>query len=508
MSPEEPLVPFGADVSLPVDYHLFSKADRNADLKGRGTLAVQRDPPTYRFTGRHRGLLSWQPLELDFTPGEIHNVEVDGRRVRFATTNGRLGRRKGGFVFYCRSAGEAAEAAALLPRTTDAGFAANMEDLAERRVFEQKLRQLPGARNPFLSVTGMIIGLNVAVFLVMAAFLGAGWLETTDMTPYILYGANNAAATTDGQWWRLITSMFMHYGVLHLALNMWALFQAGRLVERLQGRALYAATYLGSGIGGGFLSMAWHGDKIWSAGASGAIFGVFGALLGYMLREKESLPRAVFQPLMKSTLLFAGYNLLYGLAKTGIDNGAHIGGLVTGFALGWLTAPPLDPDNRSSFLGSRLAIAAAAIAVMVVAGVAAAPRYDYSVRDELAWSSAVKPFVSEDSALEAAQDAALGAWVGTKRNGPEFSRLVEGKMVPLYADFARTIDALHLSPNRLTDRRRRAFSDFAHLRLEGYDHLLLALRRNDATEFKAYSGLNEKAANVIQSFEESLKPHR
>jgi len=190
------------------------------------------------------------------------------------------------------------------------------------------------------SVTGVIVALNIAVFVLMAGFLGAGWVEVTDMTPYVRYGANNAAVTMHGQWWRLITSMFMHYGVIHLALNMWALLQAGNLVERLQGRVLYALTYLGSGIGGGLLSIAWHGDKIWSAGASGAIFGVYGALLGRTYRDRLALPKAVLQPLMKSTVIFAGYNLLYGMVNPGIDNADHIGGLATGIALGWLTAPP------------------------------------------------------------------------------------------------------------------------------------------------------------------------
>jgi rhomboid protease GluP len=508
MSPDTPAAPFRADVSVPVDFHLFARMEYNADLKGRGTFAMQRDPPAYRFTGLRRQFLSGKRVELDFAPADILNVQVDGRKVRFATTKGNSGRLTGGFVFYCRNAAGAEEAAGLLPKVSDPDFVAGREVLAVKRDFERKLRQLPGAGNPYLSVTGVIIALNVAVFLAMAGFLGAGWLETTDLTPYILYGANNAAATTDGQWWRLITSMFMHYGALHLALNMWALFQSGRLVERLQGRALYATTYLASGVGGGFLSLAWHGNKIWSAGASGAIFGVYGALLGYMLREKEALPKPVLRPLVRSTLTFAGYNLFYGLIHPGIDNAAHIGGLLTGLVLGWLTAPPLDLGNRSSLLGRRLAIAAAAIAVMVVAGVEAAPRYDYSVTDELAWADAVKPFVAEDAALEAGQNAALDAWVRTRRNGADFRRMIEDKMVPLYGTFARTIDSLHLSPGRLTARRRKAFSEFARLRLDAYGHLVAAVEQNDPQELEAYNQLNEKASKVLQSFQDSQKAAR
>ncbi len=226
----------------------------------------------------------------------------------------------------------------------------------------------------FRSVTGVIIAANVAVFILMAGFLGAGWMEAASLEPYIRYGANNAAATAHGEWWRLITSMFMHFGAVHLAFNMWALYQAGNLVERLQGRWLYAVTYLASGVGGGLLSIDWHGDKIWSAGASGAIFGVYGALIGHIGRDRLALPKAVVQALMKSTLLFAGYNLVYGLAVPGIDNADHVGGFVTGLALGWLTAPPTGAARTSALLKKRLVVAAATIVVIVAAGVAAVPR--------------------------------------------------------------------------------------------------------------------------------------
>lgn len=93
-------------------------------------------------------------------------------------------------------------------------------------------------------------------------------------------------------------AMFRHFGILHLCVNMWALFQCGPLVERLQGRLLYGITYLTSGVGGGLLSLGWHGDKIWTAGASGAIFGIYGALLGHLAKERQAVPKAVFQPLI------------------------------------------------------------------------------------------------------------------------------------------------------------------------------------------------------------------
>jgi rhomboid protease GluP len=502
MNPEPaPAAPFAPDRSFPVAFQVFSSTERNADLKGSGTFEAQGVPVAYRFTGSKRGSAARESAELQLGPADIYNVVVNGRKIRFLTGKGRSGSLRRPFVFFCRDAGQASEIAGLLPRTVD-------EDFAAAKDFGRMLRRLPAARSPFGSVTNVIVGLNVAVYLVMAGFLGAGWIQAADMTPYILYGANNAAATTDGEWWRLITSMFMHYGALHIALNMWALSQAGHLLERLQGRALYCATYLGSGLGGGFLSMAWHGSRTWSAGASGAIFGVYGALLGYMLREKRALPGAVFRPLMKSTLTFAGYNLLFGLANPAIDNGAHVGGLLAGAGLGWLTAPPLDPEARSKVLGRRLGLAIAAIAAMVAVGVATAPRFNYSIRDELAWDGAVKGFVSRESDLVARENAAQQLWLGSKDNQGALKRLIGDELVPFYRGFARSIEALPLSPGRLTDRRRKAFSEYARAKLEGFRHLLRAVEKNDMGEYHAYMDTEARASLVLSTFQLTQQPPR
>jgi rhomboid protease GluP len=506
MNPETPAVPFQPTATFPIDYQTFAGREYNRDLKGSGTLALQAEPLLYRFTGRKRGSLTRETVEREFSAAEIFNVEVAGRRIRFSPGKDSSGRARRPFVFYAAGSANALQIAALMPRTLDPDFVA-------ARDFGTRLRQLPSSANPLLSVTGIIVALNVAVFIVMAGFLGAGWVDATDLAPYIRYGANNAAATTDGQWWRLLTSMFMHFGILHLALNMWALLQSGRLVERLQGRTLYAITYLASGLGGGFLSMAWHGTKIWSAGASGAIFGVYGALLGYMLREKQALPKSVFQPLLKSTLLFAGYNLVYGLSNPAIDNGAHIGGLVTGFALGWLTAPPLDPESRAQVLGNRIWIGVVATVALIVLGVATAPRYDFSLTDEYAWNDATKNFDAQAQGLEEQQYADLRTWVRTKGNDNEFRHLLQDTIMPFYAKFARDVDGLQLSPGKRTDRRRKAFSEFAHLRLESYDHLLRALADNDSgkaedslAEYQAYANLDKRATEVVQAFARTQKP--
>src|SRR6185312_17254410 len=110
------------------------------------------------------------------------------------------------FEFLCADTDAAATVRALLPTRIDAEFTAEQD-------FAARLRQLPAASSWATSVTGLIILLNVAVFVVMGAFFNAGWFEVGDMMAYIRYGANNGAATTGGEWWRLLTSAFLHFGL-------------------------------------------------------------------------------------------------------------------------------------------------------------------------------------------------------------------------------------------------------------------------------------------------------
>ncbi|MBI5770254.1 MAG: rhomboid family intramembrane serine protease [Verrucomicrobia bacterium] len=402
------------EISFAVEYQGDRHNGQNPDLYERGVFTAKSDG-TFRFSGRRRALVGGEQIELEYGAADITNVDATGRTVWFSTTKGRAGAQKNPFVFHCRDAEGARAVVQLLPKTVDAGH-------VSAAVFQEKLRQLPGARAPFESVTGVLLGLNVAVFVVMAGAYGAGWMSVASMDPYIRFGANHGAATTDGEWWRLLTSMFMHYGAMHLLLNMWALFQAGQLLERLQGRAFYAFNYLASGVAGGLLSLVWHGQKaVWSAGASGAVFGVYGMMLGFVLKEKHAIPRIVFKPLQNSAVSFGAYNLLFGLVYPGIDNAAHVGGFVAGIGLGWLTAMPIDREKRRQLWRGKFGAAAAAVAMLVAVGVTAAPRFDFSFREEFGWSTAIKGFRENEAKLLEKQDAAVGQWRQSAAGGPSSS---------------------------------------------------------------------------------------
>lgn len=200
-------------------------------------------------------------------------------------------------------------------------------------------------------VTLSIIAINVLVYLAMA-FSGAGFFEISS-DKALRWGADLWALTTGGQWWRLLTSTFLHFGLIHIGFNMWALYQAGRLTERLYGRWFYLLIYLYGAVMSGLASIWWDRPAV-CAGASGAIFAVFGALLAYLILHRQTFPRAVVQPLTNSTAAFIAYNIFFGLTQKNISNSAHIGGLISGLLIGMVVARPMEASRRRRQLWPRL----------------------------------------------------------------------------------------------------------------------------------------------------------
>jgi hypothetical protein len=159
--------------------------------------------------------------------------------------------------------------------------------------------------------------------------------------------------------------MFLHFGVIHLALNMWALYVTGRLVERLYGNLYFLALYVLAGLTGSLTSLVWN-PMVNSVGASGAIMGVFGAMLAFMMKKGNRVPFEVIKKQRNSTLGFIANTLLYGFTHAGIDNAAHVGGLASGFLLGLILARPLKPELRAEGGGARLGASLAAGVLVLV----------------------------------------------------------------------------------------------------------------------------------------------
>ncbi|WP_300599098.1 rhomboid family intramembrane serine protease [Niabella sp.] len=177
-------------------------------------------------------------------------------------------------------------------------------------------------------ITPILIDLNILIYLAMV-FAGLGFISFQG-TDLIHWGANFRPLTTDGQWWRLLTNTFLHGGLMHLLANMFGLLFVGVFLEPLLGKWRYLLVYLIAGILASAASIWWY-DATVSVGASGAIFGLYGFFLSCLLLK--IFPPDFGKTFLISTLVFVGVNLVMGLTG-GIDNAAHIGGLLSGFLLG------------------------------------------------------------------------------------------------------------------------------------------------------------------------------
>jgi len=180
-----------------------------------------------------------------------------------------------------------------------------------------------------LYATYAIIAINVIVFILMAID-GAGIMKLNPDV-HIKWGSNYTILTMTGDWWRLITSTFIHFGIIHLVMNMYALYTAGVYLEPMLGKTKYITAYLCTGVIAGIVSLWWHKEGVNSAGASGAIFGMYGVFLALLLTNL--IPKQMRTALLQSIGIFVVFNIVYGM-RSGIDNAAHIGGLLSGMLIG------------------------------------------------------------------------------------------------------------------------------------------------------------------------------
>jgi rhomboid protease GluP len=242
--------------------------------------------------------------------------------------------------------------------------------------------------------TYVLVGINCAVFLAMV--LDKVCLLSPTAEQLMQWGANNAGSVLiSDQWWRIVTAMFVHVGIIHLATNMWCLWNLGLLAEPLMGSFGVAAVYVLTGAAGNLLSVFWNARHLSvslfdqqlqhqafyplnyfspGAGASGAVFGIAGALIVLLKSPHLPVPPGELKRLRKSVIYFAAINLVIGLAiswdvvssRTGIsiDNSAHLGGVLCEL----LFAAPMVPrlGNPRPVFRLRLQIAVGVIVGILV----------------------------------------------------------------------------------------------------------------------------------------------
>jgi membrane associated rhomboid family serine protease len=351
----------------PAEHPTFeAKFSRRGGIPGWLEAASRRSPfygaGSVQLTPTHLVVRAWvrtwlgapEQVEVDVPLADIHNVVRDGAQIHFEYKRRFSWHRQ--VELTTESPEHARELMEGLPREQSAGFE---QRWAELRDYNRRVK----AANVRVWVTPAVLAVNVLVFAAMA--VAGGTLGEFQPQLYIDWGANYGELTVTGQWWRLVTALFVHFNLMHLVLNMWAFWNIGRLTERLYGNGLMLLLYFGSGVLASLTTVLWDPTH-YSVGASGAIFGIFGAFLAFLSHRETHVPVTVIRAHWLSTGLFVVFNLVNAALAPEIDNAAHIGGLLGGFALGWILARPLESAQEREFPFRQLLAACGLLGVALV----------------------------------------------------------------------------------------------------------------------------------------------
>jgi len=352
----------------------------------------------------------------------------------------------------------------------------------------------PGERIPW--ATAGIVLANLLVYGAMAAklHLPGGF----PMEALLDWGANFGPLTLRGQWWRLFSALFLHLNLAHLLVNMWVLCRIGPLAERLHGRTMMLGLYLAAGVLSSLTSLAWD-PTVTSAGASGAIFGVFGSLVALMLHPGIRIPSALLRARWLSMLVFLLYSLVSGMLQSGIDNAAHAGGLVTGFVLSWLLIRPVSvveafpkrqPLAAGVFVG---AVALAALWQANASGARLTPSGQF-LHDHAWFATGESVNLREWQRLGAQSSAGTVSSV-------ELAQRFERDILPFWQSTARRLHAELPSINGPQRNIAQLLGDYVQRRLEWIRAIIQAARHSDAEHLRAVEDLGRQTDLALARIE-------
>ena len=227
------------------------------------------------------------------------------------------------------------------PRSSDTPESQGTAEIVNDAELEGKDKNLPRRHRPRVYITPTLIILNVIIFGLMVVS-GVPVLNPTAGS-LVQWGADFGPLTLGGQWWRIVASLFLHAGIIHLVFNMVVLAIIGPFMEKELGNVAYLTLYLLAGIAGSAASLAWH-PFAGSAGASAAILGLYGALVAVFLGCRQAVPAETWVRQSKVMATFLGFSLLYWLftPEVDVDIAGHLGGLLSGFLLGLCLAQPVS----------------------------------------------------------------------------------------------------------------------------------------------------------------------
>ncbi len=280
-------------------------------------------------------------------------------------------------------------------------------------------------------VMPVLLVINVSVFVAMVV-TGVSPISP-DAEALRRWGGTYGPSITLGEWWRLLTAMFVHAGLMHLIFNSLALFSIGGLVERMFGRFPFLALYVLSGVGGSIASAYWHPLSV-GVGASGAIFGVYGGLGGFLLRAGKSLPSDVIAPLRNSAVAFVLFNGVYGFTQPNIDVIAHAGGLAAGLVAGAALATGAQRSGAS--VRRALAVFVAGAAMLALAATRLPAFGD--------WSGSLSTLSELESHSAEVAAAAMQKVSDRQIDSAAFARLLEEQVIAPWHQHRNRIAALRL----------------------------------------------------------------
>jgi rhomboid protease GluP len=295
------------------------------------------------------------------------------------------------------------------------------------------------------------------------------------------WGANFRALTLDGELWRLLTNVFLHFGILHLLLNMYALMYIGILLEPYLGKAKFLIAYLFTGVIASLTSIYWHPVTI-SAGASGAIFGMYGVFLAML--TTNFISREARKPLLISIGVFVLFNLANGV-KAGIDNAAHIGGLLGGLVIGYIYYPSLKKPLKTGLNYLTFSVLTLGFIAVSVAIFKQIPndivRYDkkitaFSRYEESALEVFKYPETTPKEELLKMMDVGINDW----RKGLAV------------LDEASKLDV----PSELLVRNQQ-LKQYCRLRLKSYGFIRKAINENTGVYADSVKVYNEKIGDIL-----------
>ena len=422
-----------------------------------------------------------QRAEVRIAPGEIRHASADGPHVRFEFRRGRRQPRSTRF-----RAESSAQAEALVVQLRELRSDVVDPAWAEWHDFHQRL----DTTSPRVVVTYTLIALNVLAYAFTAVWgRNAAVISVETVTAW---GSNFGLLTLHGEWWRLATALFLHGNVPHLLINMWVLWGAGRLVERLYGSVPFLVLYLLSGVLSAGASLAWD-PAVNAVGASGAIFGVLGGYFAFLASRNTRVPRTVARSLAIPTAVFILYSIVTGIMQSGIDNAAHIGGLLSGFALGWLLLRPLDVDARSSFpllrVGTAVGLSGVALLAAFIALGAFKPA---NSAPERYWLQHKRYVAEETEAFRVLQDISA-RWAAGRISRSDAANTVRTQVLPFWKRWKERLAKEPRSSEAAYREFAAAVAEFVDIRGDWCEAFLESLEQGDYSQAKTVASLLKNA---------------